>query len=301
MNSDIKISFHRQNSLLLDIAPPMTSHSNATADLQELDDDGDSMSDSPSARGRSAAVMVKPVSNAIRILRYLSQTGAPERAADIARHLSINSSTCFNILRTLVAEDVIEFEPNSKMYSAGQGLARLVDQLATQGQRIEHAKPYMAELASRFHVTVTLWRRMGTDRIVLVASETSPTDLRIDMPTGQRLPLLMGATGRLFAGQLGLSEDEARREFAGMRWSRPLSFDAYWREVNRAKRRGWALDDGYFANGIASIAAPVRGRDDEIAFTVSAVMIRGHHDEARLDELGAALRDVGVQLAATLF
>lgn len=279
----------------------MTSHPNATADLKELDDGGDSTADTPSTRGRSAGVMVKPVSNAIRILRYLSQTGAPERAADIARHLSINSSTCFNILRTLVAEDVIEFEPNSKMYSAGEGLARLVDQLATQGHRIEHAKPYMAELASRFHVTVTLWRRMGADRIVLVASETSPTDLRIDMPTGQRLPLLMGATGRLFAGQLGLSEDEARREFAGMRWSRPLSFDAYWREVNRAKRRGWALDDGYFANGIVSIAAAVRDRDGEIAFTVSAVMIRGYHDEARLDELGAALRDVGVQLAATLF
>ena len=41
--------------------------------------------------------------NAIKILRYLTHTGAPERAADIARHLSINQSTCFNILRTLVA------------------------------------------------------------------------------------------------------------------------------------------------------------------------------------------------------
>ena len=282
----------------------------ATTDMHNQDrpdtpaDDADDTpaTEGVAARGRpGVGVMVKPVANAIRILRYLTQTGAPERAADIARHLAINPSTCFNILRTLVAEDVIDFNPISKMYSAGLGLAKLADQLMTQGQRIQHAKPFMQELAARFHVTVTLWRRMGVDRIVLVNSEASPTDLRIDMPAGQRLPILMGASGRLFAGELGLSEDDARREFEAMRWSRPISFESYWREVGRAKRRGWAVDDGYFANGLVSIAAPVRDPAGAIAYTVSAVMIRGHHGEAGIEALGAALRDIGVELAATLF
>jgi len=278
------------------MAPPL----NRVHDAPDVEDDDTTSTDSSTAT-RPSGVMVKPVANAIRILRYLSQTGAPERGADIARHLSINPSTCFNILRTLVAEDVIDFNPLSKMYSAGLGLAKLVDQLITQGQRIELAKPFMEELAAKFHVTVTLWRRMGTDRIVLVSSEASPTDLRIDMPTGQRLPLLMGASGRLFAGQLGLSESEARREFDTMRWSRPISFETYWREVGRARRRGWAVDDGYFANGVVSVAAPVRDPAGAIAFTVSAVMIRGHHDDAGLESLGESLRDMGAQLAATLF
>ena len=189
------------------MAPPLNSIRHAP----DVEDDDTVNADSATPARGAGGVTVKPVANAIRILRYLSQTGAPERGADIARHLSINPSTCFNILRTLVAEDVIDFNPLSKMYSAGLGLAKLVDQLITQGQRIELAKPFMEELAAKFHVTVTLWRRMGTDRIVLVSSEASPTDLRIDMPTGQRLPLLMGASGRLFAGQLGLSESEARQ------------------------------------------------------------------------------------------
>lgn len=245
--------------------------------------------------------MVKPVANAIRILRYLAQTAAPERAADIARHLSINQSTCFNILRTLVSEDVIDFNPMSKMYSVGLGLAKLADQLVTQGQRVEHARPVMETLAARFQVTVTLWRRMGTDRIVLVSSVASPTALRIDMPAGQRLPLLMGASGRLFVGQLGWTEDEARTEFEHIRWSRALSFDTYWREVTRAKRRGWAVDDGHFANGILTVAAPVRDPAGAVAFTISAVMIRGQHDDAGVDAIGEALRDAGTELARTLF
>lgn len=249
----------------------------------------------------AAGVIVKPVVNAVRILRYLSQTGAPERSTDVARHLSINPSTCFNILRTLVAEDVVEFNPTTKMYAAGLGLARLVEQLVTQGQRVELAKPYMQELAARFHVTVTLWRRMGVDRIVLVSSEASPTDMRIDMASGQRLPILMGASGRLFAGQLGLTEDEMRVEFRNIRWMRPISFETYWREVARAKRRGWAVDDGYFAAGVVTLAAAVNDPSGAIAFTISAVMIRGHHDDAGLDALGHALHGASQQLAHLLF
>ncbi len=270
-------------------------------DLEASNSYDDDAAGSVRSRGAVGGVIVKPVANAIRILRYLSQTAAPERAADIARHLSINPSTCFNILRTLVAEDVIDFNPLSKMYSVGLGLAKLVDQMMTQGQRIEVARPAMEQLAARFQVTVTLWRRMGVDRIVLVSSVASPTALRIDMPAGQRLPLLMGASGRLFVGQLGLSEAQARAEFEQIRWARPFGFDAYWREVTRAKKRGWAVDDGYFSNGVLAIAAPVRDPAGAIAFTLSAVMIKGHHNDAGVDAIGEALASAGTELTRTLF
>ena len=253
------------------------------------------------AKAANCAVTVKPVVNAIRILRYLTHTGAPERAADIARHLAINPSTCFNILRTLVAEDVVDFNALSKTYSAGLGLAKLVEQLVTHGQRLQLALPLMRDLAAKFGVTVTLWRRMGVDRIVLVNSESSPTDMHIDMPAGQRLPILMGASGRLFVTRLGLSDEQLRAEFEVLRWARSLSFETYLREVNRARKRGWAVDDGYFATGVLSVAAPISDLSKDIAFTVSAVMIRGQRNEAQIEALGEALRDLGHQLEAVLF
>ena len=253
------------------------------------------------SRGTSSAVTVKPVANAVRILRYLTHTGAPERAADIARHLSINPSTCFNILRTLVTEDVVDFNALSKTYSAGLGLARLVEQLVTQGQRLQLASPLMHDLAAEFGATVTLWRRLGTDRIVLVSSESSPTDLHIDMPAGQRLPILMGASGRLFAARLGLTDVQLREEFEQLRWARPISLETYVREVNRARRRGWASDDGYFATGVLAIAAPVCDQTGNIAFTVSTVMIRGDRAESQVEELGEAVRDLAHRLESVLF
>jgi DNA-binding IclR family transcriptional regulator len=254
----------------------------------------------PKKSGPTAAVTVKPVASAIQILRHLTQTGAPERATDIARHLAINPSTCFNILRTLVAEDVVDFDALSKTYSAGLGLARLVEQLVTQGQRLQLAAPLMHELAAEFGVTVTLWRRLGTDRIVLVCSESSPTDLHIGMPAGQRLPILMGASGRLFAAKLGLTDEQLRAGFDSLRWARPISFDAYLREVNRAQRRGWASDEGYFATGVLAIAAPVCNRSGDIAFTVSTVAIRGDRADEKVDALGEGVRALGQRLESVL-
>jgi DNA-binding IclR family transcriptional regulator len=248
-----------------------------------------------------ATVSVKPVVNAVRILRHLSQSGTPERAVDVARTLGINPSTCFNILRTLVAEDVLDFDALSKTYTAGLGMARLAQQMVTQGHRLELARAPMQATAARFKVTVTLWRRLGDDRIVLMATECSPTDLRIEMVHGQRLPVLMGASGRLFAGHMGLSEDAVREVFSGIRWARPLTFDTYWREVNRAKRRGFAVDDGYFASGIVAIAAPVLNGAGDIAYTVSAVTFRNHHDEAGLEAIGLGLKELAADLESVLF
>lgn len=272
-------------------------------ELQQTNSNKSSPEASLPTEGRTAtrAVTVRPVVNAVSILRYLAHTGTPERAADIARHLSINSSTCFNILRTLVAEDVVDFNSLSKTYSAGLGLARLVEQLVTRGQRLERASPLMHDLAAEFGVTVTLWRRLGTDRIVLVSSESSPTNLHINMPAGQRLPILMGASGRLFTGRLGLSDEQIREAFDQIRWARSISFDTYLKEVNLARRRGWASDDGYFANGVLAIAAPVCDPSGNIAFTVSTVMIRGDRDAAQVETLGEAVRDLGRQLESVLF
>lgn len=184
------------------------------------------LADNSKKSGSSHGVIVRGRGECHRVLRPRAQRGAPERAADIARHLEINPSTCFNILRTLVSErDVVDFNPLSKTYSAGLGLARLANQLVTQGQRVQLALPLMRELAIARGITVTLWRRMGNDRIVLVSSESSPTDLHIYMPLGQRLPVLMGASEPAFVGQMNLSENDLRAEFARIRWARALSFE----------------------------------------------------------------------------
>jgi DNA-binding IclR family transcriptional regulator len=246
-------------------------------------------------------VVVKPVLNAIRILRYLSELGSPARAISIARSLSINASTCFNILRTLVLEGIVDFDQLSKTYTTGIGLTRLVENLLTEGQRIAAVIPHMRDVAAEFSVTVTLWKRHGPDRIVLVKSEASPTNIRIEMAEGQQLPVLMGSTGRVIAPHLGLGHKQLKALFRTTRWQRPLSFEDYLAQVEQARARGFAVDEGYFARGIRTMAAPIYDRAGSVTFTLVAVMVAGQHEEATVEKLGAALMEQASKLTNLLF
>ena len=246
-------------------------------------------------------VVVKPVSNAIRILKFLSETGTPARAITIARMLSINASTCFNILRTLAIEDMVEFEPLSKTYTTGVGLTGLVANFLTEGQRVAAVLPHMRDLAENFSVTVALMRRIASDRIILVKSAVSPTNVRIEMAEGQRLPLMMGATGRLFAPHLDLSERELRTTFLSLRWQRDFTFENYWDQVEEAGKVGWAIDDGYFSSGIMSVAVPVYDREDQLVYSIVAVMFRDQLSKGRVDKLCRTMRTLGPRVGSLLF
>jgi DNA-binding IclR family transcriptional regulator len=245
-------------------------------------------------------VIVKPAANAIRILKYLVEVGGPTRSVTISRSLALNASTCFNILRTLVLEEVVEFDSVAKTYSVGVGLTTLVGNLLTEGQRVAAATPQMRDLADRFNITVTLWKRLGPDKIVLVKSVPSPADVRIEMAEGQRLPVLMASTGRIMAPHLGWTRKELKAAFKVLRWQTPLTFEDYWEQVEAAEKRGWASDQGYFTRGVQTIAAPVFDRAGEVAFSIVGVMLLGQHEDGALDEIGVALRDAGRRLTSAL-
>ncbi|WP_233206826.1 IclR family transcriptional regulator [Caulobacter sp. FWC2] len=262
-------------------------------------DDGESL-DGGGSDLSEKTVIVKPAANAIRILKFLVESGGPTRSVTISRSLGLNASTCFNILRTLVLEDVVEFDPLTKTYTVGVGLTTLMGNLLTEGQRVATATPQMRDLADRFNITVTLWKRLGPDKIILVKSVPSPANVRIEMAEGQRLPVLMASTGRIMAPHLGWTRKDLKTAFKALRWQTPLTFEDYWEQVEAAERRGWASDPGYFTKGVQTIAAPVFDRTGDVAFSIVGVMLLGQYEDAALEEIGTALRDAGRRLTSAL-
>jgi DNA-binding IclR family transcriptional regulator len=243
---------------------------------------------------------VKPVSNAIEILRYLSKSRQPATVTELARQLSINPSTCFNILRTLVWEGLIDFDEPSKCYAVGVGVVKLAEGVLNEGERLASLKEKIHEVAERYGVTLLLWRRIGDDRMLLVLVENSSADLQIHLRTGQRLPLLLGATGRVVASHLGLTRQSLKEKFLTLRWARRLSFEEYWRDVQAAARLGWAVDDGFFGAGVTTVAAPVFDRADRVSHSLVAIMFRGQHVQTSLKRVAHDLIQLSSNLSAAL-
>jgi DNA-binding IclR family transcriptional regulator len=243
---------------------------------------------------------VKPVSNAIGILRYLSKSKQPATVTQLARQLGINTSTCFNILRTLLMEGLIEFDESSKSYRVGLGVVKLAEGVLTEAERLVSVRPMLHEIAEQYRVTLLLWRRIGDDRMLLVWVENSSADMQIHLRSGQRLPLLIGATGRVAASRLGLTKEVLARKFRSLRWAKRLSFAEYWRDVQTAAERGWAADDGYFSSGTTTVAVPIVDHAGMISHSLVAIMFRDQHDAAAVKRIAQDLIQVSKQLAAVL-
>jgi DNA-binding IclR family transcriptional regulator len=241
---------------------------------------------------------VKPVINAIRILRYISSNRAAARASQIAQDLSLNPSTCFNILRTLVGEDILSFDALSKTYGLSK---RLLGQDTVETLQLSLSKPILSGLAQTYNVAVTIWRRISHDRLIMVAIEHGPAKMRVDIPLGMRLPTLIGATGRLIAARSEMERAELEQAFHTLRWAVPITFDMFWAQANLAGTRGWAVDDGHSWHGVTSVAAPILNLCGSFSLSLTAIAFAGQYRGQAIEQLGEAIRIAAGQISDILY
>lgn len=225
--------------------------------------------------------MVGAVSNAIIILRHLSDSARPMGVSRIADETKLNTSTCFNILRTLVQHDLVQFDPLSKTYSLSLGIMDIARGATALRGDIGSVRPMMEDIANTHSVTVTVWQIVSENRKVLTLSAMNRSAVRIQMSIGQRLPILLGATGRCFAAFGDYDRATLKKMFSEVRFRRPLSFDEFLKQVDETRERGYAVDQGYFATGILSFSVPVLDSNNKAIAAITATMFDGQFDEDR--------------------
>lgn len=229
---------------------------------------------------------------AIDILRWLGGSAEPQRLSDITRALSLNSSTALNILRTLEFERLVAFDRKSKRYSLAEGLADLAAPLTEGRDGQRRLSRAMHATAHELGATVLLWRRVG-EEVELVAVAESTDTMRIAFTLGRRLPLFLGAMGRLIAGRSDLPADEMRRLFSQVRWALPLPYETWCEEVADTRRTGAGVDRGHVNLGILGVAVPVEP-EGPIQRVVSATLFQSAHGEDDLARIIDRLKQIAV-------
>jgi DNA-binding IclR family transcriptional regulator len=229
------------------------------------------------------------VASAIALLRLLSEAEQPLGVNPIARRLSLPPSSCFKILKSLLMEDFVEFDPRTKGYSLGSGAIAVARRALDSNRAFGTMRPVLEELAFDYSVAVGLWRLVRNLRMVLTGFVEGRSHMHIHMPIGQRVPRLVGAMGRAVAAHLNLPRDELKREFDMLVWKNPLPFADYLVQVERAKRVGYGTDKGYFALGVSTVAVAVSDDTGTIRYGISSIMFSGQHNSATMNEIGRRL------------
>jgi DNA-binding IclR family transcriptional regulator len=238
------------------------------------------------------------VRSALAVLRLLADTDVSLGVNAIARKLSLAPSSCFKILKALVAEDFVEIDANTKGYSLGSGAIAVARRALDPSEAFTTVRCRLEETAQSHSIAIGLWRIVPKARMVLIGFAEGGNQLRIHMSIGQRLPIFVGAIGRAIAAHMNLSQEKLKQGFDALRWQTPLSFSQYAAQVEQARRLGYGLDEGYFAAGVNTVAVVIVDKAGVVRYGLSGIMFSGQHDPKTREEIAREMIQLA-QWAAT--
>jgi len=244
--------------------------------------------------------LVGALSSGLAVLRYLAATPTPVGVTRVARDVELNSSTCFNILKTLVHEGLVTFDERTKTYSIGIGLVELAKGALEQASFVRMLRPQLEGLAADFGVTATLWQRTRGERVVLVDLADNPAAIRVHMSVGQRLPMYIAALGRCMAAYSELSEGELRTRIAALRWENAPSFEDFYAEVRLVRERGYAVDNGNYVKGVTTVSAPILDASNRAIMAISAVGFSAQFNKASIRALGDGIKSRSIEASRAI-
>lgn len=244
--------------------------------------------------------IVGAVANAIAILRSLTQRGESAGVTTIARETGVSVSTCFNILRTLASERLVDFDPEAKTYRIGLGVLEFSLPLLGADQA-DLIRPELQRLSGEHKSLICLWQITDSERIMLIDRVSSARTVRVDISHGSRLPTYVGAVGRCYAALRDTPRSELKQHFDALNWQSPPSFEAYAEDVERAKQDGFAFDFGHLFIGLEIAAAVITDPSGKPRLGVSGINIAGQLPRRDIERLAADLRDSADWISEALF
>src|SRR4029450_6690615 len=144
-----------------------------------------------SPRGATQVRQVPAVTRAVAILRLLGRSEEALGVHAIARALTLIPSTCLHILRVLVAEGLVAFDPETKRYRAGAGLLTIAKGVLRRPGFAELVQPELDRLSRVHGVTAIGVEVVGLEHIVVVAISRSDHAVHIHVEVGSRFPGLL--------------------------------------------------------------------------------------------------------------
>ena len=137
---------------------------------------------------------MRSLSRAMEVFAELQRAERPQRLSDLARTCGMSLPTTLRILRVL--QDFGMVSQTDKTYRIGPAVLPAARSYLENDPLVVAARPILQQVASQTGLTASLYTRLGFERI-LVARVDGDSPLRYDLPLGKRLPLTVGAAGKI--------------------------------------------------------------------------------------------------------
>src|SRR5438094_2282676 len=109
------------------------------------------------------------IATAAAVLRLLGKSDAPIGLQPIARELGLVPSTCLYVLRALVAEELVSFDPDTKRYALEARVLTLARHWLRRDRLNDRAQPFLDRLAQKFDRTMVGGHIVGLEHRLALA------------------------------------------------------------------------------------------------------------------------------------
>lgn len=219
--------------------------------------------------------LVPAVERAVALLDALAASRQPRSLADLSRALSLPRSSVHGLLATLVSLGLARRNGDAE-FSLGPKPLQWADAWTAQSDVRRAFDAHVDSVAELGTETVMLASLDGAD-VVYLACRQGSRPLAVNFRVGGRFPAACTSSGKAMLATL---DDDAVRERLG---DAPLprltrngvaTLPALRRQLDAARRHGWAVDDEETAEGMQCFGAPVfdaRGGSAGAAVAVSVI------------------------------
>ena len=241
------------------------------------------------------------VKKAFKILYAISDASNGLGISDLSKKLKIGKSTVHGITSALEEIGVLVRDPIHKKYNIGYTLLELRKKTYGKMELRDLARIPMEKLMEKIGETVFLGILNG-DHVTILEMVESHNEMKITSPPGTRLPIIAGATGKVFLAQFEEKKiKEIIQKMGLVRFTSKSIVDQkkFFKEIEEAKNKGYAMDDEEYMLGVKAIAAPIQTSSPPLA-AIWVVGFTSSLDDQKIEKVISEIRKTAQEIGHSL-
>lgn len=198
------------------------------------------------------------IGRALRVVKLLADEGRDLPLPAIANRLGLTSGTAHRIVRALVAEGLVAYQPSTECYYLGAGMV-LLGLAAQRGFGLDKALPVLEQVNAETEESINLTIREGRESVVLLRVQ-STLPLRFEQHPGARFPLYTTAAGKAIIAH----SPDVESYLAALPAELPALTECTLRrraevaaQLEEIRERGYSIDEEENVAGVRCVGAPV--------------------------------------------
>lgn len=244
---------------------------------------------------------IKVILKTMELLKCFSPKQAEWTVNELSNKLNMNRTTVYRILTTLASGGFVQLNKKSGGFRLGTTLIGLSMALFNSMDIRTVARQVLKGLAMETgeSIHITIWYN---DEVIVLDQWESPSEIKVSVPLGKRLPAHCTSTGKVFLAALPEKEFSRYLSEHKLKPFTPKTIvnkEALKEELLKIREQQIAFDFEEYAIDLVTCAVPVYSFDQSINAAV-AVLGPIRRMQTKLETIASMVKKAGEQISTHL-